>query len=238
MHNIKGDQNNNASYLSAVGEHPDSNETVISYEDKIEAIKAVGLQVDSAKKRLKEQEFKELVYLLYEYKHLFITDDADIPLSNLPSVKVPLLDDKPVRIKPYRLPPLMDAELNRQVSKLCQAGVMEPTTSLYSSPIFLVPGTPGNTGIAWRAVTDFRSINLRIYPENHALPRVEDCMHKIGQSKATLYSIFDNKGAFYCLPLADWRRRAGTSHLQHLQISRSLYTHASRHYDRISSLSA
>jgi hypothetical protein len=148
---ISGDQNSNASYLSAIGEHPDSNETVISHEDKIEAIKAVVLQLDSAKKRLKEQEFKELVSLLFEYKHLFITDDTDTPLLNSPPVKIPLLDDKPVIIKPYRLPPLMDAELNRQVSKLCQAGVMEPTTSPYSLPIFLVrkpnpPGTPSNTG--------------------------------------------------------------------------------------------
>jgi hypothetical protein len=165
---LRGDQNSNASYLSAVGEHPDSNETVTSLEDKIEAIKAVGLQVDSAKKRLKEQEFKELVSLLYEYKHLFITDDADIPLSNLPPVKIPLLDDKPVRIKPYRLPPLMDAELNRQVSKLCQAGVMEPTTSPYSSPIFWSENLArqarrqtGN-GNSFRAVTDYRILNLKV----------------------------------------------------------------------------
>jgi hypothetical protein len=31
-------------------------------------------------------------------------------------------------------------------------------------------------------------------------------MHKIGQSKATLYSIFDNKGAFHSLPLAEESR--------------------------------
>jgi hypothetical protein len=47
---LAGDQNSNASYLSAVGEHPASNETVTSLEDKTEAIKAVGLQIDSAKK--------------------------------------------------------------------------------------------------------------------------------------------------------------------------------------------
>jgi hypothetical protein len=84
---------------------------VTSQEDKIKAIKAAGLQVDLARKRLSEQEFKELVSLLCECKHLFITDDVDIPLSNLPPVNIPLLDDKPVRIKPHRIPPLMDTEL-------------------------------------------------------------------------------------------------------------------------------
>jgi hypothetical protein len=52
---LRGDQNSNASYLSVVGKHPDSNKTVTSLEDKIADIKAVDLQVDSAKKRLKEQ---------------------------------------------------------------------------------------------------------------------------------------------------------------------------------------
>jgi hypothetical protein len=142
--------------------------------------------------------------LLYDYKHLFITDDADIPLSNLPPVKIPLLDDTLVRIKPYRLPPLMDAELNRQVSKLCQSGILEPSCSPYSSPIFLVrkpslPGAPSETGSGnnFRLISDFRYLNLRLAPVYHALPRVEDCMHKIGHSKATMYSILDEKGAFY-----------------------------------------
>jgi hypothetical protein len=210
---LRGDQNCKASYLSAVGEQRDSSKTATTQEDKIKAINEVGLQLDAAKKRLKEHEFDELVSLLYEYKHLFITDDADIPLSNLPPVKIPLLDDKPVRIKPYRLPPLMDAELNRQVSKLCQSGVMEPTCSPYSSPIFLVrkpspPGAPSQTGNGnnFRVITDFRQLNLKLSPVYHALPRVEDCMHKIGQSKATLYLILDNKGAFYSLPLAEESR--------------------------------
>jgi hypothetical protein len=135
---LRGDEIRKASYLSAVGEQQDSSETTTTQEDKIKAISEVGLQLDAAKQRLNEHEFDELVSLLYEYKHLFITDDADIPLSNSPPVKIPLLDDRPVRIKPYRLPPLIDAELNRQLSKLCHSGILEPSCSPYSSPVFLV----------------------------------------------------------------------------------------------------
>lgn len=64
---LRGDQNRNASYLSAMGKHPDLNKPVTSYEDKIKAVKEALLQVDSARERLKEEEFKELVSLLYEY---------------------------------------------------------------------------------------------------------------------------------------------------------------------------
>jgi hypothetical protein len=135
---LRGDQIRNAAHLAAIDEQQDSSKTTITQEDKIKAVNQVGLQLDAAKKRLNEHEFDELVSLLYEYKHLFITDDADIPLSNLPPVKIPLLDDRPVRIKPYRLPPSMDAELNRQLSKLCHSHILEPSCSSYSSPVFLV----------------------------------------------------------------------------------------------------
>jgi hypothetical protein len=135
---LRGDQIRNAAYLAAIDEQQNSSETMITQEDKIKAINEVGLQLDAAKERLKEHEFDELVTLLYQYKHLFITDDADIPLANLAPVKIPLLDDRPVRIKPYKLPPLLDAELNRQLSKLCQSNILEPSCSPYSSPVFLV----------------------------------------------------------------------------------------------------
>jgi hypothetical protein len=174
---LRGNQIRNAAHLAVIDEQQDSNKTTITQEDKIKAINEVGLQLDAAKKRLKEHEFDELVSLLYEYKHLFITDDADIPLSNLSPVKIPLLDDRLVRIKPYRLPPLMDAELNRQLSKLCHSGVLEPSCSPYSAPVFLVrkpspPGVPSQTGTGngnnWRIVTDFRQQNLRVAPLYHA----------------------------------------------------------------------
>jgi hypothetical protein len=127
----------------------------------------------------------------------------------------------------------MDAELNRQLSKLCHSGVLEPSCSPYSSPVFLVrkpspPGAPPQTGSAtgngntWRIVTDFRQQNLRVAPLYHALPRVEDSMHKLGQSKANLYSIFDQKGAFYALSLAEESRdlTAISSSKYHLRYTR------------------
>jgi hypothetical protein len=140
-----------------------------------------------------------------------------------PPVKIPLLDDKPGRIKP-----LMDAELNRQVSKPCQAGVMEPTISPYWSPIFLVrkpnpPETPANTGNgnSFRAVTDYILLNLKISPVYHALPRVEDCMHKIGRYSQYLTI---RERSIVCHS----RRKQKPHSCQYLQIPYTLYPHAFR----------
>jgi hypothetical protein len=46
-----------ASHLSAIGDQQDSSKTTTIQEDKIKAISEVGLQLNAAKKRLKEHEF-------------------------------------------------------------------------------------------------------------------------------------------------------------------------------------
>jgi hypothetical protein len=74
----------------------------------------------------------------------------------------------------------------------------------------------------WRLVTDLRQLNLRDAPVYHALPRVEDSMYKLGHSKATLYSVFDQKGAFFSLSLAEESRdlTAISSSKYHLRYTR------------------
>lgn len=57
------------------------------------------MRLQSAQK-LNDTEFRELVDLLYEYRQFFITDENNIPLSNLPPVKIPMIDDMPVRRQP------------------------------------------------------------------------------------------------------------------------------------------
>jgi hypothetical protein len=61
---LRGDQIRKASYLSALGEQQDSRKTATTQEDKIKAISEVGLQLNAAKKRLKEHEFDELVSVI------------------------------------------------------------------------------------------------------------------------------------------------------------------------------
>jgi hypothetical protein len=53
-----------------------------------------------------------------------------------------MLDDKPVRRRPYKLDPELDAQLHVELSKWRKAGILEPTTSVYSSPVFLIKNPP------------------------------------------------------------------------------------------------
>lgn len=74
---------------------------------------------------------------IYHYRHLFIMND-DIPLSNLPPVKIPMRDIKPVRVKPYKMSPELTDLLHKELTKWRKAEIVEATTSPFSSPVFLL----------------------------------------------------------------------------------------------------
>jgi hypothetical protein len=127
---LNGVQSQVPLHLSVIGEQPSV--TTIAFQDKLDAVTATGLNLQQARQRLSPAQFEELIDLLYQYKHLFITTD-DIPLSNLPPVKIPMKDMTPVRVKPYKLSPEMDDLLHKELTKWRKAGVVESTTSPFSS---------------------------------------------------------------------------------------------------------
>jgi hypothetical protein len=139
---LNGAQDHNLDNISFSENAAQPSNTNLSFEAKHKAVLDTGIRLHSAQEKLNSTEFRELVDLLYEYRHLFITDENDIPPSNLPPVKIPILDNRPVRRPPYKLGPELDAQLHVELSKWRKAGILEPTTSAYSSPVFLIKNPP------------------------------------------------------------------------------------------------
>jgi hypothetical protein len=67
-----------------------------------------------------------------------------------------------VLLAPYRLAPPKMQFLRQHIKQLLQDGVIEPSNSHYSSPMFRVPTSGGS----YRAVVDFRALNKRIAIES------------------------------------------------------------------------
>ena len=53
-------------------------------------------------------------------------------------------DARPIKTRPFRLPPKMKEELARQVDELTATGILEVASGAWALPAFLVPKTPGN----------------------------------------------------------------------------------------------
>jgi hypothetical protein len=79
-----------------------------------------------------------------------------------------MLDKTPVRLAPYRLSQPKMQYLREHVKQLLSDGIIEPSNSHYSSPMFLVPKSEGT----YRAVVDFRALNKRIAIDSVPLPDI------------------------------------------------------------------
>ena len=202
-----GKQRERADFINNIAHHDPSLKSCDRLDatplaDKLTAISDTGLDITQAQKRLTATEFAQLVDLIFQYRHLFITDDSQLQRANLPEIHIPLTDNIPVRTKPYRLPPVLEAELNKQLCKLREAGILEDSTSPYSSSVFLVRKKDGN----YRIVTDDRKINLKLLPLYYCLPSADTVVHKLGSAGSKFISSFDTKSAFLALPLAQQSR--------------------------------
>ena len=64
---------------------------------------------------------------------------------------------KPIRSMPYRQCPVMRDKLAAEIRKMPHAGVMDPATSEWASPIVLVPKKDGTI----RFCIDYRRLNAK-----------------------------------------------------------------------------
>jgi hypothetical protein len=216
----------NQAEVTAAVTHEHPSVTNIAFSDKLDAVTATGLKLQQAQKRLEPAQFAELVDLLYRYKHLFTVKD-DIPLSNLPAVRIPMKDMTPVRVKPYKLSPEMDDLLHKELLKWKKAGVVESTTSAFSSPVFILkkpapPNAPKDYKPQFRAICDLRRVNLQVQPIFFGLPTAEQAIHKIGHARAKFFSVLDNSNAFYGISIDEASRdvTAISSSRLHLRFKR------------------
>lgn len=93
-----------------------------------------------------------------------ILGDFDVvfqPLFELPPARhcdhvIPLLPGaKPVHIRPYRYPPALKDEIEKQVETMLKLGIIQPSASAFSSPVLLVKKKNG----LWRFCIDYRYLN-------------------------------------------------------------------------------
>ena len=80
-------------------------------------------------------------------------------------------------------------------------GLIKPSDSCWSSPVVLVPKENGE----WRLCFDYRKVNDLTVPDNFPLPRIEDCIDKVG--KAEIVSKFDLLKGYWQIPLSPEARK-------------------------------
>jgi hypothetical protein len=122
----------------------------------------------------------KLKQLLREYEDVFMAPDGKMGRTDLVKFEIPTGDARPVRQK-LRLPPLhMQEAVDKEIDKLLDAGIIEPSRSPWASNLVCVRKKSGDL----RICADFRGLNqcLQDIPA-YPLPRIEDCLQSLAGSQ-------------------------------------------------------
>ena len=136
----------------------------------------------------------ELKQLIHEREDIF----PDVPSRTIAADHdVDVGDHESIKQHPYRVNPLKRAHLKKEIEYMLENNIIEPSKSEWSSPCILVPKPDGS----FRFVTDFRKVNQCTKTDSYPIPRIDDCIDKIGNAK--FVSKFDLLKGYWQVPLTD-----------------------------------
>ena len=88
-------------------------------------------------------------------------------------------DIAPKKVVARRMPFAVRQEVAKQLQKMQESGVIEPSDSPWSSPVVLVRKKDGSL----RFCVDYRELNKVTRKDTYPLPRVDDLLDQVGHSK-------------------------------------------------------
>ena len=118
----------------------------------------------------------EMMQLVFQFVRLF---------PDTPSRTDQVLHDvdvgsaTPIKQHPYIVNPLKLKIMRKEVAYMLENDLIEASSSEWSSPCVLVPKPDGT----YRFCTDFRQVNKVTKSDSYPIPRVDDCVDRVGNAK-------------------------------------------------------
>jgi len=139
-------------------------------------------------------EREQLQSMLLEFQDIF----SDRPgVTNVIEHRIQLIDDNPVRCKPYPVPHALKNEIIEEVKEMERLEIIEKSNSLYASPLLIVKEKDGR----YRPVIDFRRLNKITIFDAEPMPNVYDIYARL--STARYFSKLDFCKGYWQIPMAN-----------------------------------
>jgi len=137
----------------------------------------------------------QLTELLCQYKELFEGGEETVGLVPGINHKIDTGDAKPVSIRQWRLPQSTRQAIRDQCDLMLNAGVIEPSTSPWLSPVVLVKKKGGGL----RFCVDYRGLNAVTKKDSYPLPRINELIDELGPMDT--FTTLDARAAYWSVEL-------------------------------------
>ncbi|XP_055378909.1 putative actin-fragmin kinase DDB_G0287957 [Condylostylus longicornis] len=116
---------------------------------------------------------------------------------------------QPIYSKIYRFPKIHEEEVNKQVQEMLEQNIIQPSSSPYNSPIWVVPKKLDYSGKQkWRIVIDYRKLNEITVDDKFPIPNIDSIFDKLG--RAQYFTTLDLAKGFHQI-LVDEKDRLKTA---------------------------
>ncbi|KAL1448524.1 hypothetical protein WDU94_006581 [Cyamophila willieti] len=151
---------------------------------------------------LNEEEKLKLEDLLEQYSEIFHIEGNQLSFTNQIKHIIRTHDEMPIHTKPYRYPEIHREEVRTQINKMLEQGIIRPSHSPWSSPIWIVPKKMDASGKRkWRIVIDYRKLNDKTIDDRYPLPNITDLLDKLGRCQ--YFTTLDLASGFYQIEMDD-----------------------------------
>lgn len=131
--------------------------------------------VNSSSKTRLEIENTELESLLVEFTKLF-DEPTGLPPHRAHDHRIVLKDGtQPVSTRPYCYLYYQKYEIENIVEELLKTGMIQPSTSLFSSSVRLVKKIDGS----WRMCVDYKALNQQTIKDNFLIPVIDELLDEL-----------------------------------------------------------
>jgi hypothetical protein len=142
------------------------------------------------------EEKEAITSLCHEFSDIFHKDDDKLTFTNQIKHQIKTSDEIPIHTRSYRYPFVHKLEVKNQIDKMLKDGIIRPSQSPWSSPIWVVPKKIDASGKQkWRIVIDYRKVNEKTVDDRYPLPNITDILDKLG--KCQYFTTLDLASGFH-----------------------------------------
>ena len=153
--------------------------------------------LDECKKEIGLLESLKLSSFLKNYTDVFSSPNGKLGVTHKAEHTIDTGDAIPIKQRAWRMPFARREVAEKEVERMLEQGVLEPSTSPWASPIVLVTKKDGSV----RFCVDYRKINSCTRKDAYPLPRVSECLDTLAGAK--WFSTLDLTSGYWQVPITE-----------------------------------